>query len=121
VRAAREKQATDIVVLDLSGVTSFTDHFIICTGSNSRQVQAIADEVGLQVKHKHGDLANSVEGYETGEWILSDFGDYLVHVFQPRTRETFQLERLWREAKVVELPAEELKPLSPATPQPSAE
>ena len=104
VRAARDKKATDIVVLDLTGVTTFTDYFIICSGSNARQVQAISDEIGLQLKHKHRDLPNSLEGYETAEWILADYGDYLIHVFSPKSREYFQLERLWREGKVVPLP-----------------
>jgi ribosome-associated protein len=105
VRAAQEKQATDIKVLDLTGVTSFTDYFVICSGSNTRQNQAIADEIGMQLK-KRGELPNSVEGYQQGEWILSDYGDFLVHVLSQKAREYYSLERLWREAKIVTIPAE---------------
>lgn len=105
VRAAQEKQATDIAVLDLTGVTSFTDFFVICSGANIRQNQAITDEIGKQLK-AIGDLPNSIEGYEQGEWILSDYGDFLVHVFSPKAREYYSLDRLWRDAKVLDLPAE---------------
>jgi ribosome-associated protein len=105
VRAAQEKQATDIIVLDLTGITSFTDYFLICSGSNTRQNQAIIDEIGQQLK-KRGELPGSVEGYEQGEWILSDYGDFLVHVLSAKAREYYSLERLWREAKVIPTPAE---------------
>ncbi len=104
VRAAQSKQAEEIMVLDLSGVTCFTDYFVICTGGNSRQVQAISDEVGLKLKAV-GDLPVSLEGYEGAEWILADYGDFLVHVFSPKSREYYGLERLWRAGKVVEIPA----------------
>ena len=103
VRAAQSKQAEDILVLDLSGITSFTDYFVICTGGNSRQVQAISDEVGLKLK-AIGDLPVSLEGYEGAEWILADYSDFLVHVFSPKSREYYSLERLWRAGKVVEIP-----------------
>jgi len=104
VRAAEEKQAKDIVVLDLTGITSFTDTFVIATGANSRQVQAISDEVSLQLK-KRGELPVSAEGYSTAEWILVDYGDFIVHVFSPTAREYYDLERLWRNAKTLEIPA----------------
>ena len=105
VRAAQDKQATEILVLDLTGVTTFTDYFIICSGSNPRQNQAITDSIQMALK-KIGDLPNSIEGYDQGEWVLSDFGDFVVHVFTPKSREYYSLERLWREGKPVEIPAE---------------
>lgn len=105
VRAAQDKQATDIKILELTGVTSFTDYFVICTGANTRQTQAIIDEVGLQLK-KRGELPNAVEGYDTGEWVLSDYGDFLVHAFTTKSREYYSLDRLWREAKEIPVPAE---------------
>ena len=71
VRAAESKKAADIKVLDLTGITSFADYFVICTGSNSKQVQAIADEVGMQLK-KLGELPNSLEGYTQADWILAE-------------------------------------------------
>ena len=95
----------NITVLDLRGVTSFADFFVICTGNNPRQVQAIGDEVHLQLKHQAGELPISVEGYEQAEWILADYGDMLVHIFSPKSREYYDLERLWRAAKTVEIPA----------------
>ena len=104
VRAAESKKATDITVLDLTGITSFADFFVIATGANQRQVQAISDEVGLQLKHA-GELPTSVEGYNLAEWVLADYGDLLVHVFSPKARDYYDLERLWRSAKRVEIPA----------------
>jgi ribosome-associated protein len=106
VRAAESKKATDIKVLDLTGVTSFADYFVICTGANQRQIQAIADEVGLRIKKEARELPNSVEGYNQAEWVLADYGDLLVHIFSPKARDYYDLERLWRSAKTVEIPAE---------------
>jgi ribosome-associated protein len=105
VRAAESKKATEIRVLDLTGITSFADYFVICTGSNQRQIQAISDEVNLQLKRQAGELPISVEGYEQAEWVLADYGDLLVHIFSPKSREYYDLERLWRSAKPVEIPA----------------
>jgi ribosome-associated protein len=106
VRAAESKKATDIQVLDLTGITSFADYFVICTGSNSRQVQAISDEINLRLKREAGELPISVEGYDTAEWILADYGDLLIHIFSPQSREYYGLERLWRSAKPVAIPPE---------------
>jgi ribosome-associated protein len=106
VRAAESKKATDIKVLDLTGITSFADYFVICTGSNQRQIQAIADEVRMQLKQEAGELPTSVEGYNQAEWVLADYGDLLIHIFSPKSREYYGLERLWRNAKTVEIPAE---------------
>ena len=103
VRAAESKKATDIRVLALSGVTSFADYFVICTGANSKQVQAIADEVGWQLKQV-GERHISVEGYTQAEWILADYGDLLIHVFSTKAREYYGLERLWRTAKTIPIP-----------------
>jgi ribosome-associated protein len=104
VRAAESKKATDVRVLDLAGVTSFADYFVICTGANQRQVQAIGDEVALQLKEA-GELPNSVEGYTQAEWVLLDYGDLLIHVFSTKARDYYGLERLWRHARTVEIPA----------------
>jgi ribosome-associated protein len=106
VRAAESKKATDITVLDLTGITSFADYFIICTGANQRQIQAISDEVNLQMKQQAGELPVSVEGYSQAEWVLADYGDLLVHIFSPKSREYYSLERLWRSAKTVAIPPE---------------
>lgn len=102
VHAADSKQAKEIRVLDLRDITSFADYFVVCSGSNSRQIQAIVDEVQLSLK-KLGEHANSIEGYENAEWVLMDYGDYLIHVFSEKARTYYDLERLWRDAKVVDL------------------
>lgn len=104
VAAAREKKAIDMVVLDLRPSHAFTDFFVICTGANTRQVQAIADGVreGLA---KHGLKPSLVEGESNAEWVLIDYFDFIVHVFTPRTREFYGLDRLWGDAERVEIPA----------------
>ncbi|MGD0497111.1 MAG: ribosome silencing factor [Bryobacteraceae bacterium] len=106
VRAAESKKASDIKVLDLTGISSFADFFVICTGANQKQVQAIGDEVNLRLKREAGELPFSVEGYNQADWILADYGDLLVHIFSPKAREYYALERLWRSAKRVEIPGE---------------
>jgi len=102
IEAAEEKQAKDLRVLDLRDVTSFADYFIICSGTNIRQNQAISDEIEIRLKHL-GEYANSIEGYENAEWILMDYGDYLVHIFTEKARLYYDLERLWRDARVVKV------------------
>jgi len=87
-------------VLDVRDVTSFTDHFIICTGANTRQIQTIADEIQQELK-KEGEYPSSVEGYQNAEWVLVDYGDFLVHIFSQKARVYYDLERLWRDAKPV--------------------
>jgi ribosome-associated protein len=103
VRAAESKKAIDIRVLDLREVTSFADFFVICTGSNPKQIQAISEEIGQELE-KRGEYPVSVEGFANAEWVLADFGDYLIHVFSQKARSFYELERLWRHAKVVEIP-----------------
>jgi len=105
LNAAAEKKAIEPVVLDLREIASFTDFFLIVSGANERQVQAISDEVYETLK-KAGHAALRVEGYKTAEWILLDYGDFVVHVFEQKARKFYDLERLWRESKRVELPAE---------------
>jgi ribosome-associated protein len=105
LNAAAEKKAIDIVVLDLREIASFTDFFVITSGNNERQVQAISDEIFDNLK-KTGRSAARVEGYKTAEWILLDYGDFVVHVFDEKARKFYDLERLWRESKRVELPPE---------------
>ena len=106
MRAAESKKAFDIKVLDLTGITAFADYFVICTGANQRQIQAIADEVRIKIKEQASELPISTEGYNTAEWVLADYGDLLIHIFSPKSREYYGLERLWRTAKAVEIPVE---------------
>ena len=102
---ADNKKAEDVVILDVRELSSVTDYFVICSGSNSRQIQAIADEVSQRLK-KRGELPISLEGYEQAEWILMDYADFIVHIFSAKAREYYDLERLWRQGKEVEIPAE---------------
>ena len=104
LHAAAEKKAIDPTVLDLREIASFTDFFFITSGANERQVQAISDEIYETLK-KAGSTAARVEGYKTAEWILLDYGDFVVHLFEQKARNFYDLERLWRESKRVELPA----------------
>ncbi len=105
LHAASNKKAIDMVVLDLRGIASFTDFFIIASGANERQVHAIADGI-VEALKKAGTPAARVEGHKTAEWILLDYGDFLVHVFEDKARKFYDLERLWRESKRVTLPSE---------------
>ena len=105
LEAAAEKKAINSVVLDLREIASFTDYFMITSGTNERQVQAISDEI-VETLKKAGTAAAWVEGYKTAEWILLDYGDFVVHVFDEKARTFYDLERLWRESKRVELPRE---------------
>jgi ribosome-associated protein len=111
VRAAESKKAQDIKVLDLREVTGISDFFVICTGSNSRQNQAISDEIYMAMKSR-GEIPANVEGYTNAEWVLVDYGDVLVHIFLDKTRKYYDLERLWRHGKNVEIPPEEIAPAS---------
>jgi ribosome-associated protein len=102
VKAALDKKAADVVVLDLRHTPAFTDVFVLCSGQNTRQVQAIADAVeealrAARLRPSH------VEGYERAEWILMDFFTFIVHVFAPHTREFYSLERLWGDAVRIEV------------------
>jgi len=96
-KAAREKKAIDLVVLDLRELSSFTDFFIVCSGASDRQVQAIAYSVEESLKKKKISPIG-IEGYETGHWILMDYGDVVAHVFYKPDREYYQLEKLWADA-----------------------
>jgi ribosome-associated protein len=98
VRAADDKKAHDLVVLDISEIASFADYFLLCTGDSSRQTQAIADEVEQRLKAL-GTRPSHVEGYQNAEWILMDYIDFVVHIFSKNARAYYDLERLWRDGK----------------------
>ncbi len=104
-RAAESKKALDLRLLDLQGISSFTDYFLICSGSNSRQNHAIGDEIGERLAAL-GFKPVSMEGYESANWILMDYGDFVVHIFSEQARSFYDLERLWGMAPKVEVPAE---------------
>ena len=106
ITSASEKKAFDIVAIDLREIASFTEFFVIASGANQRQVQAISDEINEQLKTQLNARVIRIEGYQTGEWILLDFGDFIVHIFEQKARDFYDLERLWRDAKRVEIPKE---------------
>jgi ribosome-associated protein len=102
VRAALDKKAMDVVVLDLRQTPAFTDFFVLCSGQNQRQVKAIADGVEETLRAAKVRPAH-VEGYDRAEWVLMDFFTFIVHVFTPQTREFYSLERLWGDAQRIEV------------------
>lgn len=104
-QAAESKKAHRLRILDLREISSFTDYFVLCSGLNMRQIQAVSDEVELVLK-RNGRTPLGIEGYERAEWILLDYGEFIVHVFSENAREFYDLDRLWRHAKEVEFPAE---------------
>ena len=104
IAAAEDKKAVDLIVLDLRKAACFTDFFLICSGTNVRQVRAIADAV-MEKLADDGARPAHVEGYDRSEWILLDYFDFIVHVFAPDTRVFYSLERLWGNADRIEVAA----------------
>jgi ribosome-associated protein len=104
LHSASDKKAVNLTALDLREIASFTEFFVVATGTNQRQVQAIADEITEQLKKQLDVRPIRIEGYNTAEWVLIDFGDFIVHIFEQKAREFYDLERLWRDAKKVEIP-----------------
>src|SRR5881392_53061 len=101
INACNEKKAEELTILELEqGTGAFTDYFVICSGTNPRQIQAISDEVELRLK-RAGVYPNSIEGYKQAEWVLIDYVDFVVHVFSESARKYYDLERLWRTAKKI--------------------
>ena len=103
IRAAQEKKAFDIVILGISQVTSFADYFLLCSGSSTRQTEAIASEIEKKLGEQ-GTYTNHKEG--AGEWILFDYGDIIIHIFTKETRAFYDLERLWRDGRRINIPNE---------------
>jgi ribosome-associated protein len=102
VRAALDKKALDVVVLDLRNTPAFTDFFVLCSGASTRQVTAIVDAIEETLRKSKVRPAH-IEGYERAEWVLMDFFTFIVHVFTPQTREFYSLERLWGDAERIEV------------------
>jgi len=99
--AIEDKKGENILVLDISTISSFTDFFVICHGFNARQNQAICDEIRERLKREDSISPSHIEGYQTAEWILMDYLDCIVHIFSPEGREFYKLERLWNDGEVV--------------------
>jgi ribosome-associated protein len=102
IAACQEKKAEELTLLELEKNSgAFTDYFVICSGTNPRQIQAISDEVELRLK-RAGTYPHNIEGYKQAEWVLLDYVDFVVHVFSVAARKYYDLERLWRSAKKIE-------------------
>lgn len=104
IRCAADKKAEKMVGLDLRPVASFTEFFVLCSGTNQRQVQAIADEISEQLKKQLNRKPIRIEGYAAAEWVLLDYGDFVFHVFEKEARDFYDLERLWRDATRIDIP-----------------
>ena len=99
VKAIEGKKGEDIVILEMDKNSgAFTDYFVVCSGTNPRQIQAIADDVEKQMA-EDGQRPNSVEGYTQAEWVLLDYVDFVLHIFSERARKFYDLERLWKSAR----------------------
>jgi ribosome-associated protein len=102
IQACLEKKGEELSILEMEkGSGAFTDYFVLCSGTNPRQIQAIADEVELRLKNT-GLRPTHVEGYKQAEWVLVDYVDFVVHVFSEKARKFYDLERLWKSAKRLE-------------------
>lgn len=110
IAAAQDRKAADVVVLDLRPADAFADYFLICTGRNSPQIKAISDSIQMALAEK-GVKPSHIEGYERAGWILLDYFDLIVHVFSQDARAFYALDRLWGNAKRIEVP----DPLPPHT------
>ena len=101
-QAMDSKKGKDIRVLETDGVTTLADYFVLCSGSSAPQLKALAD-AGEKAMKDHGILPHHVEGHRGGTWILQDYGDVVVHVFDKEARAFYELDRLWADAKTVDL------------------
>lgn len=102
ITACHDKKAEEVTILELEKDSgAFTDYFVVCSGTNPRQIQAISDEVEERLE-KHGLHPAHVEGYKQAEWVLLDYVDFVVHIFSEKARKYYELERLWKSAKRME-------------------
>jgi ribosome-associated protein len=104
-RVAEETRGTDVRVLDLREITPVFDYFVIATGSSRRQMHAMADEIETVLKKEHKDRKRGAEGYEEGRWIVLDYGNVMVHLFDAEARAYWDIEQLWSDAKQVPVPS----------------
>lgn len=102
VKAMEDKKAGRIFVIDISEISTIGDYFVICDGNNSNQIQAIADNIDEEM-NKCGISPRQIEGYNNANWILIDYSDIIVHIFDVESRDFYDLERIWRDGKKVEI------------------
>lgn len=101
VDIAADKKASNIVLLDLKGLTYIADYFVICSGTSDRQIQAITDEIEQRLKQEDRAIPLHVEGTSDSGWVLLDYGGVIVHVFSPQEREYYKIEKIWSDATTV--------------------
>jgi ribosome-associated protein len=119
VRAVESKKGEDIVILEMDKASgAFTDYFVVCTGTNPRQVQAISDEI-TRTLGPAGVRPNNIEGYNQAEWVLLDYVDFVVHIFSERARHFYDLERLWKSARRQSLTGLEKEPVAKKATKPA--
>ena len=104
--AADDKKATDVVALDVSGISDVTDAIVVCTAANSRLASAVVDEVEDRLRLRFGLSALSISGKDDGPWVLVDFCSVVVHVFSPEGRDYYRIERLWGDAPTIDVPVD---------------
>lgn len=119
VEAAQDKQAVDITVLKLSGTGAFAEYFLLCSGQSHPQLQAISESIEEQLR-RHGVRLAHREGKSGAEWVLLDYGDFVVHIFSERARHYYDLERLWRTAERMDFPASSPRSESQGEPESGA-
>ena len=100
-RVAADNKARDVVVLDMRGITPLYDYFVLATGTSRRQIHTLAEEIDAALRAA-GDRRLSIEGYEASKWVVQDYGDVVIHVFDPDTRSYYALEELWADAPRVD-------------------
>jgi ribosome-associated protein len=105
-RVAAENRGRDIVILDLRELTCIFDFFVLVSGTSRRQLHAISEEIDRVMQEELGDHRMGIEGYEESRWILLDYGDVVIHMFEPETRAYYAIEELWGQAKRVPLESE---------------
>ncbi len=104
-RVADETRGTDVRVLDLRGLTQVFDYFVVATGASRRQLHAMADEIEQVMKKEMHDTRRGIEGYEDGRWVVLDYGDVVVHLFDAESRDYWDIEQLWSGCRQVPVPA----------------
>ena len=103
VKILDSKKAQQIEVIDITKVSTIADYFVICTGTSSTQVKALANEIDFQLKDEQGDIAHHKEGYGSASWILLDYKDVIVHIFYGETRDFYNLEHLWADGEKMDV------------------
>jgi len=105
-KTAADNRATDVSVLDMREMTPLFDYFVLATGTSRRQLHAISEDIDRVLQEEWGDKRDGIEGYRESRWILLDYGNVVVHLFDQETREYYSLEQLWSGARPIDLPAE---------------